>query len=47
MPMNNGQMMGNYGGVMMTGHVVVWLLVVVALLLSIAALIKYLRSGPR
>lgn len=35
------------GGMMMIGMGLVWLLIVVALLLAIAALVKYLRSGPR
>ena len=35
--------MGGGGGMIMMG--VVWILIVVALLLSIAALLKYLRSG--
>jgi hypothetical protein len=39
-------MMGGAGGrLMMIGMGIIWLLVVVALLLGIAALIKYLRSG--
>lgn len=33
------------GGMMMIGMGLVWLLGVVALLLAIAALVKYLRSG--
>ena len=45
MPMMNCPMMHGGGWVMMTGMGIVWLLVVAALLLSIAALIKYLRSG--
>ena len=32
------------GGMMMVGVGLVWLLVIVALLLSIAALVQYLRS---
>ncbi|MBX3562673.1 MAG: hypothetical protein KF780_12785 [Sphingomonas sp.] len=35
------------GGMMMIGMGLVWLLVLAALLLGIAALVKYLRSGPR
>jgi hypothetical protein len=34
-----------HDGGMMFGHVVIWLLVVVALVLAIAAMVKYLRSG--
>jgi hypothetical protein len=34
-----------HDGGMMVGHIVTWLLVVVALVLAIAALVKYLRSG--
>lgn len=34
------------GGMMMIGMGLVWLLIVVTLLLGIAALVKYLRSGP-
>lgn len=32
------------GGMMMVGMGLIWLLIIVALLLGIAALIKYLRS---
>ena len=35
---------GPFGGSMMWGAGLIWLLVVVALVLGIAALIKYLRS---
>jgi len=35
---------GMYGGSMMWGGGLIWLLVLVALALGIAALIKYLRS---
>lgn len=38
-------MMHGGGWVMMTAMGLVWLLIVAALLLSIAALLKYLRSG--
>lgn len=38
---------GMNGGMMMIGMGLVWLLIVAALLLGIAALVKYLRSGPR
>ena len=34
-------------GMMMIGMGLVWLLIVAVLLLGIAALVKYLRSGPR
>ena len=47
MPMNCAQMMGGGGGMMMVGAGLVWLLVVAALLLAIAALVKYLRTGPK
>ncbi len=40
-------MMEGHGMMMMMGMGVVWLLTIVALILGIAALIKYLRSGPR
>ena len=43
----NCPMMMDGGGVMMIAMGLVWLLILAALLLSIAALIKYLRSGPR
>jgi len=39
-------MMGGGWGMMM-GMDLIWLLIIVALLLSIAALLKYLRSGPK
>ena len=35
------------GGMMMIGMGLVWLLTIVTLLLAIAALVKYLRSGPK
>ena len=38
-------MMDGMGGIGMWGAGLVWLLVVVLLVLGIAALIKYLRSG--
>ncbi|ABF54260.1 hypothetical protein [Sphingopyxis alaskensis] len=40
-------MMGGGGGLMMIGMGLVWLLVVLVLILAAAALVKYLRSGPR
>lgn len=39
-------MMGHGGMWMMFGMGIIWLLTIVLLLLGIAALIKYLRSGP-
>lgn len=45
MPMNCAMMMGDGGGWMMIGMGAIWLLVVIVLLLAIAALVKYLRSG--
>lgn len=48
MPMHDCPMMSGPGGtVMMIVMGAVWILVLVALILSIAALVKYLRSGPR
>ncbi len=44
MMMENCPMMQG-GGLMMIAMGLVWLLVVAVLLLSIAALVKYLRSG--
>ena len=38
-------MMGGSGGLTMIAMSVVWVLVVAVLVLSIAALVKYLRSG--
>lgn len=44
----HAEMMNSYGGTMMIGMGLFWLLIVIALALSIAALIKYLRApGPR
>lgn len=40
--MNCDGMMG--GGMMMLGMGVIWLLIIIALALGIAALVKYLRS---
>ncbi len=45
--MNGCPMMGHGGMAMMVGVALVWLLTVLALVLAIAALIKYLRSGAR
>lgn len=46
--MDCGNMMDGPGGmIMMVGMGLVWLLIIGALLLAIAALLKYLRSGPR
>lgn len=47
MSMNCPEMMGGGSMTMMIGMGLVWLLIIVALLLAIAALVKYLRSGPR
>jgi hypothetical protein len=48
MDMNCAQMMSGAGGTaMMIGMGLVWLLVVALLVLGIAALVKYLRSGPK
>lgn len=44
--MDGGSMMGG-GSMTMIGAGLVWLLIIIALLLAIAALIKYLRSGPK
>lgn len=45
MQMNCPMMMGEGGGLMMVGMGLVWLLTIIVLLLAIAALVKYLRSG--
>lgn len=42
-----GMTMGDGGGLMMIGMGLVWLLIVLVLILAAAALVKYLRSGPR
>ena len=49
MQMNCPMMMMSHGRgwMMMIGKGLVWLLIVIVLLLAIAALVKYLRSGPR
>lgn len=48
MPMHACPMMSGPGGVvMMIVMGAVWILVLVTLILSIAALVKYMRSGPR
>ena len=48
MQMDCAQMMSGAGGAaMMIGVGLVWLLVVALLVLGIAALVKYLRSGTR
>jgi hypothetical protein len=41
------QMMDGMGWMMAGGMWLIWLLALVALALGIAALIKYLRSGPK
>lgn len=40
-------MMMECNGMVMIGMGVVWILTVAALVLGVAAMIKYLRSGPR
>lgn len=45
--MNGCPMMEGGGAMMMIGMGAIWVLIVIALLLSIAALIKYLRSGRK
>ena len=48
MQMDCAQMMGGAGGtMMMIAMGLVWLLIVGVLILAAAALVKYLRSGPR
>ena len=48
MQMNGDHMMSGTGGtVMMIGMGLIWLLIVAVLVLAVAALVKYLRSGPR
>jgi len=48
MNMNCMEMMaGRGGGLMMIGMGLIWVLILAVLLLAAAALIKYLRSGPR
>ena len=48
MQMDCAQMRGGTGGVaMMIAMGLVWLLIVGVLILAAAALVKYLRSGPR
>ena len=42
-----GQMMSMVSGPMMLAMGSLWLLVLAVLVLTIAALVKYLRSGPR
>jgi hypothetical protein len=41
------QMMDGMGWMMTGGMWLVWLLVLIVLVLGIAALVKYLRSGPK
>ena len=41
------QMMNGMGWMMTGGMWLVWLLVLILLVLGIAALVKYLRSGPK
>ena len=48
MRMDEGQMMDGGGGMaMMMGMGLIWFLIAALLVLGIAALIKYLRSGPK
>lgn len=47
MPANCMEMMSGGSGLIMIGMGLIWLLVIVVLLLTIAALVKYLRSRPR
>jgi len=48
MQMDCAQIMGGSGGpAMMIAMGLVWLLIVGVLILASAALVKYLRSGPR
>ena len=48
MQMDCANMMGGAGGtMMMVGLGLFWLLLIAALLLAVAALVKYLRSGPK
>ena len=48
MQMNCAQMMGGTGGTaMMIGMALVWILLAALLVLGIAALVKYLRSGRK
>lgn len=44
MNMNCNEMMEGGGAMMMIGMGLIWLLIVTALLLGIAAIVKYLRS---
>jgi hypothetical protein len=41
------QMMNGMGWMMTGGMWLIWLLVVIVLVLGIAALVKFLRSGPK
>lgn len=48
MEMNCAQTMGGMGGTaMMIGMMLIWVLAIALLVLGVAALIKYLRSGPK
>ena len=48
MQMDCAQMMGGAGGtIMMVGMGLVWLLIIALLVLGVAALLKYLRSGAK
>lgn len=41
------QMMSGMGWMVTGGMWLIWLLIVIVLVLGIAALVKYLRSGPK
>ncbi len=47
MMQGNEMMMGHGMMPMMIGMGLIWLLTLITLILAIAALVKYLRSGPR
>ena len=47
MPANCMEMMSGGSRLMMIGMGLIWLLVIIVLVLAAAALVKYLRSGPR
>lgn len=48
MEMDCAQMMSGPGGtVMMIAMSLIWILIIALLILGVAALLKYLRSGPK
>ena len=48
MQMDCAQMMDGPGGtVMMIGMALIWILIIALLVLGVAALVKYLRSGAK